>query len=305
MPAVFLSGELEILRGDLATLLYEKTRDDVEYLFGDSITGIEEREDGVEVGFEQAAPRRFDLVVGADGLHSNLRSLVFGAESAFLHDLGYYVAIFTTENHLNLDHSGRIYSSPGKTVGVTSARDNSEAKALFYFASAPLAYDRRDSAQQRKILADAFSAGGWEIPRLLRSAADAPDFYFDSVSQIRMDGWSRGRAVLVGDAGYCPSPLSGMGTGLALVGAYVLAGELKAAAGEHRSAFARYGEEMRGYVEVCQKQGRDGGKWLVPESRAWIWLRNLNYRMLPYVPWKGLITGLALKAANSIELKSY
>jgi 2-polyprenyl-6-methoxyphenol hydroxylase-like FAD-dependent oxidoreductase len=303
-PPVVFSGELEVLRGDLVAILHERTRHDVEYVFDDSITGITQDEDAVKVTFQRSAPRSFDLVIGADGLHSNVRSLVFGEEAQFLHHLGLYVSVFTARNHLGLDRTGRFHNTPGKTAGMYAARANTEAKAMFYFRSEQLDYDRRDVRYQQELLADAFAGEGWEVPRLLEAMSTAPDFYFDSVSQIHMDHFTSGRVALVGDAGYCASPMSGMGTSLALVGAYVLAGEL-AAGGEHSAAFARYEEEMRAYIKSCQKQAVDGGAWLVPRSNTMIKLRNLNYRMLRYPPMRGIFTRMALKAANVIRLKDY
>lgn len=186
-----------------------------------------------------------------------------------------------------------------------SSRGNAEAKALFYFASPPLTYDRRDQHAQKRILADSFAGLGWEVPRLLDAMWKADDFYFDSISQINVDRLSKGRIVLLGDAGYCASPLSGMGSGLAIVGAYVLAGELAAAGGDHRVAFSGYEEQMRPFTEACKKQGKGGGAWWIPASRAMIMLRNLNYRLLPFLPWRKLIADLPLKAANAITLKTY
>ncbi|VVJ24491.1 Oxidoreductase [Amycolatopsis camponoti] len=302
-PATFQSGELEILRGDLSRILYDATKDDVEYVFGDSITGVLERDDGVTVTFEHGEPREFDLVVGADGLHSNVRSLVFGDESRYRRDLGYYVSICTVPNHLGLDRAGRFYNEPNRTVGVYSARDNTEAKALFWFGAGALDYDHRDVEQQRRIVEEKFGEVGWETSRLLDAMREAPDFYFDSASQIVLDSYSRGRVALVGDAAYCAAPLSGMGTSLAIVGAYVLAGEL--AGRDHVSAFAAYEQEMRGFVDACQKLAQGNGKWFVPPTRGWIRLRNLNYKLLPYLPWRKMIEELPLKAGNAITLKEY
>ena len=304
-PASFQSGELEILRGDLSRILYDATEDGVEYVFGDSITGVTEHGDGVTVTFEHGEPREFDLVVGADGLHSNVRSLVFGDESRFRRDLGYYVSIFTVPNHLGLDRVGRFYNEPNRTVGVYSARDNTEAKALFWFGSGPLEYDHRNIEQQRRIVEQTFRDVGWETSTLLEAMRGAPDFYFDSASQIKLDTYSRGRVALVGDAAYCAAPLSGMGTSLAIVGAYVLAGELAAAGGDHETAFRAYSGEMRGFVEACQKLAEGNGKWFVPPTRAWLKFRNLNYRLLPYLPWRKLIEELPLKAGNAITPKQY
>ncbi len=304
MPAEIMSGEVEILRGDLSRILYDVTKDDVEYIFGDSITAMTEGEDGMQVTFTHCPVRTFSLVIGADGLHSNVRSLIFGDEAEFIHNLGYYVAIFTTENHLNLDHTGRFYSVPGKTAGVYSARDNTEAKALFVFAAESLNYDRRDTMQQKVILANAFAGQGWEIPTLLNAMWDAPDFYFDSISQVQMERWSKGRVALLGDAGY-GATMGGMGTGLAVVGAYVLAGELAAAGDDYRVAFARYERQLRAYATGCQKFGAGVGPSLAPRSWRQIWSRNQIFRILPYLPWKNVINTMTTKVASDIVLQRY
>jgi 2-polyprenyl-6-methoxyphenol hydroxylase-like FAD-dependent oxidoreductase len=304
MPDGFTSGELEIMRGDLAGVLYAATRDHAEYIFDDSILGIKEDEDGAEVTFSRNGPRRFDLVVGADGLHSNVRALAFGEESRFIHHLGYYIAIFTTPNFMNLDHSGLYYGTLGKRVGIFSARENTEAKASFFFASDPLEYDRRNIVRQKQILADKFARDQWQIPRLLQMMDEAPDFYFDSISQIRMERWSAGRSVLLGDAAHCASPLSGMGTSMAIVGAYILAGELKEANGDYSVAFARYETLMRDFVKQCQKLA-EGADWFVPRTRLKLWFSQQMWKVLPYTPWKNMMIEVPLKIGNSITLKDY
>ena len=305
MSSEVLSGELEILRGDLVEILYDLTRSKVEYLFDDSIASLEQDATGVQVVFESGSSRRFDLVVGADGLHSNTRNLAFGPETDFLYHLGYYASVFTVENHLGLDHSAQFLNVPGKTAGTYSSRHNQEAKALLYFASEPLSYDRRDAAAQKQIVADTYAGIGWEVPRLLAGMETTPDFYFDSISQIKLDSYSRGRVALVGDAGYCASPLSGMGTSLGIVGAYVLAGELQAAEGDHVRAFTQYDDRMRGFVAACQKQGADGGRWFIPVSKAFLAFRNLTFRLMPYLPWRKLIDEMPLKVGNAIDLPDY
>jgi 2-polyprenyl-6-methoxyphenol hydroxylase-like FAD-dependent oxidoreductase len=304
MPDGFTSGELEIMRGDLAQVLYDASRNDVDYVFDDSIVSIKEADDGVDVTFSRNAARRFDLVVGADGLHSNVRALAFGEEPQFVRDLGYYIAIFTTPNFMNLDDSGLYYGTLGKRVGIFSARKNKEAKASFFFASSPLVYDRRNIAEQRQILRERFAGECWQVPRLLKMMDDAPDFYFDSISQVKMQKWSAGRSVLIGDAGYCSSPLSGMGTSMAVVAAYVLAGELKEAEGDYTVAFEGYETMMRGFVEKCQKLA-EGADWFVPRTRWKLWLSQWMWRVLPYTPWKNMMLEIPLKIGNSITLKTY
>jgi 2-polyprenyl-6-methoxyphenol hydroxylase-like FAD-dependent oxidoreductase len=260
LPSVIFAGDLEILKGDLTALLYKATRDDAEYIFDDSIASLEQDIDGVLVTFERSAPRRFDLVVGADGLHSRTRTLAFGPEERFIRHLGIYTAIFNLDNYLGLKNTGQLYSVPGKAANIFSARNNTEARAALHFASEPLDYDRRDTEQHRRMLTERFAGEGWEVPRLLRELAGTPDLYFDSNAQVEMDSWSSGRVVLLGDAGYCAAPTSGRGSSQALIGAYVLAGELAAATGDHRTAFPEYERVLRGYVAEHQQLGRDGAE---------------------------------------------
>nr|BBH87775.1 FAD-dependent oxidoreductase [Thermosporothrix sp. COM3] len=299
----------EVVRGDLSRILYEHTRDDVEYLFGDSITAIEQHEDGVQVSFRHAAPRTFDLVIGADGLHSNVRTLAFGDEAQFIRHLGAYVSIFSTPNFFQLDHHELYYPLPGKIVGSYSAHDTEDAKAFFYFMSPQLTYDYRDYQQQKQLLVEQFAGEGGIVPQLLEVVWDAPDFYFDSLSQIYMDYWSAGRVVLAGDAGYCASPASGQGTSLALVGAYVLAGELAEAHGDYRTAFARYEDVLRGYVTANQNLGAQGVGDSIPRTRIEIGLRTLMLRLLSLLPRQRSLVGkmsqATQQAANAIKLKHY
>jgi 2-polyprenyl-6-methoxyphenol hydroxylase-like FAD-dependent oxidoreductase len=160
--------------------------------------------------------------------------------------------VFTAPNHLNLDHWQVFHQGPGRMAGMFSARNNTEARVILGFQSPPLELNRRDTARQKQLVADTFAGMGWETPRLLKAMWNAPDFYFDSMSQIFMDRWWSGRTVLVGDAGYCGSPMSGQGTSMAMVGAYVLAGELKAAGGDLRAALPAYEERLRGFVHRNQ-----------------------------------------------------
>lgn len=304
IPPVFFAGDVEILRGDLAALLYQATKDDTEYIFGDSVASLDTGGDGVRVTFERAAPRTFDLVIGADGVHSNIRRLAFGPEDRFAHGLGVYTSIFTVPNFAGLDHAGLLFSVPGRTVGLFAAGAPDSAIAQFYFTAPGLRYDPHDTARQQQILTEKFAGLGWQVPRLLDELAAAPDFYFDTTSQIRMDTWSSGRVALIGDAGYAAGP-GGNGTGNAVVAAYVLAGELAAAPGDHAAAFARYERRLRGYIAGGQKQAAGSQAFLAPSTWPKIRQRNRFFKMLPYLPVKGMIGRAATKTATAITLPGY
>ncbi|WP_440072213.1 FAD-dependent monooxygenase [Streptosporangium sp. OZ121] len=257
LPAVVFAGDLEILRGDLVGLLHEATRQEVEYVFGDSITALEQDADGVRVTFERGRSRRFALMAGADGLHSHTRSLAFGPRERFIRHLGIYTAAFSLPGHLGLSGSDRLAGMPGKAADILSIRDDTEAYAALHFASGPLAYDRDDVAQHKRIVAGQFAGEGGPIPLLLAEMSRAQDFFFDANAQVEMSHWSSGRVVLIGDTGYCAAQTSGLGASQALIGAYILAGELAVAGGEHPAAFAAYEREMRGFVAEHQQIGRE------------------------------------------------
>ena len=307
MPAGIFAGDVEILRGDLGRILYEATRDGTEYLFGDSITGLRQHTDGVHVTFTHAAPRTFDLVIGADGLHSNVRRLAFADDPGSVRDLGLYVSIFSVADSFGLDHSGLLYSVPGKTAAVFSARQTGQAVAQFFFLAPdrdPISFDYHDTGQQRKITASAFEGVGWQVPRLLEQMPEAADFYFDSVSQVHLDRWSAGRVALIGDAGYAAGP-GGNGTGTAVIAAYVLAGELAAAGGDYRVAFARYEQLLRRYVARGQKQARGGAAFLAPATAKKIRQRDRFFRMLSRLPAKRFTRYMTTRTAGAIRLPGY
>ncbi|HEY3467608.1 MAG TPA: FAD-dependent monooxygenase [Amycolatopsis sp.] len=292
IPGEFTGGEIEIRRGDLAEILYQHT--DCEYLFGDTITALTETADGVDVTFANAAPRRFDLVVGADGIHSNVRRLAFGPERDYVRFLGHYYALAELGEDV-ADGEPVMYNEPGRMVAVGGPK----ASAFFVFASPELDYDRTDTAHQRRLLADAYRGTGWRVPELVAKVPDAREFYLDSLARVTIDHYSRGRVVLLGDAAY-GNTLGGFGTGLAIVGAYVLAGELLAADGDHRVAFARYEELFRGYAKVSQRGS--AGPFLAPPSPLRIKLRDWTFK-------SRFLLGLMLKAtdkfATDIELRDY
>jgi 2-polyprenyl-6-methoxyphenol hydroxylase-like FAD-dependent oxidoreductase len=308
MPPGIFAGDVEILRGDLGRILHEATRDGTEYLFGDSVTSLRQDAGGVHVTFARSAPRTFDLVIGADGLHSGIRRLAFGDQRDQVADLGLYVAIFSVPDRYGLDHEGLLYSVPGQTAAVFSAPGTGRAVAQFFFRAPggrPIDFDYRDLAQQRKIVASAFAEVGWHVPDLLGQLPAADDFYFDSVSQVRLDRWSSGRVALAGDAGYAAGP-GGNGTGTAVVAAYVLAGELAAARGDYLLAYDRYERLLRPYVARGQKQARGGADFLAPPTAKKIAQRNRFFRTLPYLPpARALVKHHSTRTATAINLPEY
>jgi 2-polyprenyl-6-methoxyphenol hydroxylase-like FAD-dependent oxidoreductase len=280
-------SSVEIMRGDLVALLREVT--DVEILFGDSIRGLEQDGDGVTATFEKAPARRFELVVGADGMHSHVRRLAFGPEDEFVRHKDHYFAFANADAALGEDRWVTMFNTPGRMAGIYRSGNHAQAKAYLAFRSAPLNYDHRDPSVHKRLVSDAFrDQTSWRTRELLDSALADPDFYFDACAQVQMTSWSAGRVVLTGDAAWCPSPAAGAGASLALVGAYSLAGELAAADGDYRSAFNRYDAALRPLVAARQQIGPNI-RLMLPRTEIGRRVRNTLVR-LPL-----------LKAASAME----
>lgn len=300
---------VEIMRDDLSEVFHDATRHDVEYVFGDSIASI--GQDG-EVSFDSGARGRFDLVIGADGLHSNVRRLVFGPESAFAHWAGAYLAVVSVPGYPGLvDGRTECLVGVGRMAGIGAVHLD-DARAVFLFRTPePLDYHHRDTVRQKELLREHFADVDWEVmPRLLAGLDDAPAFYFDSITQLRLDTWSRGRVALVGDAGHCPGPAVGGSTSLAVVGAYILAGELAAAGGDHERAFPAYEAEIGDYVRRSRVFALNAAKKIVPGSRLDLWAVAQITRLIGVLPTP--ITRAASKLGakgtrlhDSIRLKDY
>ncbi|WP_329791779.1 FAD-dependent monooxygenase [Lentzea sp. DG1S-22] len=256
---------VEVMRDDLSEIYHDATRADVEYVFGDSITSI--GAEG-EVTFEVGAPRRFDLVIGADGLHSNVRRLVFGEVAKTF--VGAYLAVLSVPREAGRPGEMTGHIGPGRSAAVYGARHLDDARAVFLFRSGELSYHHRDVARQKQLLREAFAGLHPEVDAWMGHLDGDRPFYFDSITQLRGDTWSRGRVALVGDAAYCPGPAIGGSTSLAVVGAYVLAGEL-ASDTDHGAAFARYEDDMRDLVHASRTFALGMAKTLIPATRTGVW----------------------------------
>lgn len=300
----------ELLRGDLAAILYEAAQTGVSYLFDDTVTALRQDMNGVLVNFEKAAPRRFDLVVGADGLHSVTRRLAFGTQAEALHPFDLLNAWFTIPAEIELDGWYLMHNAPrGRVISIRPGRLETEQKAALSVRSTE-SFERGDVGSQIDLLERHFADVGWEAPRLLRAARRAPDFYLDSMGQVQLERWSQGHVVLVGDAGYCPSPLTGLGTSLALVGAYILAGELAIVAArttDHAAlqhAFDRYESRMRPYVEQGQELPPGGAEGYAPNSRFRITVGRASMRWCQRWPMRASMERIFSKA-DAINLPDY
>lgn len=304
-----LVSRLEILRGDLVDVLYQATKGTVEYRFNTRISALDQSDDGVDVTLTDGSTVRADLVVGADGPHSAVRGLVFGPEDQFVSPLGGYNAWFSAPDSVGLDGWYLMYLAPGGlNASMRPTHDPVMAKAGLAFASKPITYDRRDLDEQRQILVDRFAGAGWRCDALLAAAREADDFYFDSFLQVKMPSWVSGRVTLVGDAGYCASPLSGMGTSLALVGAYLLAGELgpakSFAANQIHDALQRYQTKMRPYVDKCQDIPNRVDRY-APNSASDIAVNIAVMKWMQRWPFRPIASRLWFKVADSIDLPDY
>lgn len=268
-------------RGDLAAIIYGCIDYHVETLFGESVSAITQHDSAVEITFERGGSRQFDLLVGAGGIHSPVRSLVFGPEATFETDLGYRVAAFEAEGYQPRDELCYLaYNTPGRMVGRFAMRDD---KTLFLFVFTTdhmLGPDPQDLSDVKTTLRHVFGDAGWECPEILGKLDGASDVYFDRVSQIVMDRWSDGRVALIGDAAAAVSLLAGEGAGLAMVQAYILAGELNRAGTDYQEAFRRYERQLRPVVEARQRSARAFAVMFAPKTSLGVWTRNQVSKLL-------------------------
>ena len=293
-------------RGELAASIFGKIEGKVETIFGDSVNRIEQTKNHVHVTFEHGGARDFDLVVGADGLHSRVRELVFGPESRFEKYLGFKVAAFAVDGYRPRDELVYVmYTEAGQQVGRFAMRGD---RTMFLFIFRDDDSTGAENLQaQKALLRKRFGASGWECPQILDALDAADDLYFDRVSQIRMDPqqglWTRGRVTLIGDAAFCVSFLAGQGSALAMVSAYILAGELHRANGDYSSAFERYQNLFAPFVLAKQKAALRFAGAFAPKSKFGLFLRNRIFNLMA-IPWVAdLVAGRDL--SDNIALPDY
>ncbi len=293
--AKMLGGRFTSLpRGDLAACICTAIEGRVEAIFGDSVAHLDQTDRAVHVGFRRGATRDFDLVIGADGLHSRVRELVFGPQSRFEKYLGYKVAAFQTQGYEPRDELVYVMFTELRQQVARVAMRGGRTMFLFTFADENFA-GGEDLAAQKAVLRSRFGQSGWECPKILDALDAAGDLYFDRVSQVRMnqsDGlWTRNRVTLLGDAAFCVSFLAGQGSALAMVAAYILAGELHRARGDYAAAFARYQNLFGPFVARKQKAALRFAEMFAPRSRTSLWLRNQIFRLLSVPPLARLAAG--------------
>lgn len=271
------ADDVEIPREDLARVLHEALPASASLVLGESIATLHDDGAGVDVTFVSGRRDRFDLVVGADGLHSLTRRLTFGPERDFLRHLGFYVALTALPARPGGERASRFLSWPGHLIGVAHYRDTT--LGVLNFRSGWIDYDHRDLDAQKRILLDAFAGHGeWRVPEILDAVRDDPELYFDSVSQIHLPAWHRGRVVLAGDAAHCAANLSGRGASLALTGTWLLAQALREHPGDLEAAFRDYHDRQRPYVTHAQDSAGPGGDFLMPATQRALDARNARLR---------------------------
>lgn len=274
-----------IRRGDLANVLFQTIAGKVETIYGTTIRALEEDDRGMRVELTNGSTRHFDLVIGADGLHSRVRELVFGPELSFEKYLGYCAASFITTDYPHRDEAAYVsFALPGRQISRYAMRENKTAFLLVFASDTPPRIAPRDLAAQKRLLRQKFDSDSWESREILERLDAVDELYFDPVSQIRMPQWTRGRAAVLGDAAYCPSLLAGAGSAFAMLGAYVLAGELHRARGDHRLAFPAYEGRLSDFLRRQQDNAVRFAGSFTPKTALGVFLRDCVLNMMNITP---------------------
>ncbi|MFC3052840.1 FAD-dependent monooxygenase [Kordiimonas pumila] len=297
--------DVELPRGRMSSLLYDATRDNINYVFGESIKALKDDGDGVDIEFESGKKDRYDFVLAGDGLHSNTRRLILGPEKQFSKYLGYCFGICTIPNTYGFSKEAKVRTSVGQSAMVYAIGDQDILHILFvYKRPEPTREELSNAELQRQSIKQAFGNQSWMLPELLKAMENSDDLYFDAMQQIHMPKWSSGRVALCGDAAYGPSFFSGQGTSTSIVGAYVLASEL-AAHSDYAEAFKAYEATAREFIEANQATASDGADIFGPETAFKLWMRNNMIRLAPLLARLGLVSRSSRKIHSSLKLPDY
>ena len=277
------TSEIEILRRELAQIFYDATKEDTEYIFGDHVTAIEDDGKKANVTLASGTKRECDLVIGADGMGSKIRRLAFPDIENPVKPLGQWTAFFTIPFKESDGAFAKWYNAPGGRCILLRPDNAGYTRAyLSIMSQSPAEYRDQDVTAQKKHMRDLFSDAGWESLRVLDGMDGADDFYMQEIAQVKMPNWCKGRVALIGDAGYCPSPISGMGTTLAVVGAYILAGEIRACSGDYQAALAGYEKKMKPFVVKAQSLPPGAPAVANPQTK---WGISVLYGVIGFASW--------------------
>jgi 2-polyprenyl-6-methoxyphenol hydroxylase-like FAD-dependent oxidoreductase len=296
------TSEIEILRGELAQIFYDATKEETEYIFGDHVTAILDDGNKASVTLASGTKREFDMVIGADGMGSKIRRVAFSEIEDPVKSLDQWAAFFTIPYKESDGTFAKWYNAPGGRSILLRPDNAGYTRAyLSIMSSAPAETEGRDITAQKKQMRELFSDAGWESLRVLDGMEDADDFYMQQIAQVKMPKWSKGRVAVIGDAGYCPSPISGMGTTLAIIGAYILAGEIGASNGNHEAAFAGYEKKMQPYVSKAQSLPPGAPGIINPQTK---WGISILHTVTGFVSWSRLPQLLSKFSSPPAEDKS-
>lgn len=297
------TAEMEILRGDLSRLVFEQVKTKVNFRFGDRIVGLAQEGDGVTVTLDSGATDEFDLVIVAEGVGSTTRELVFPDENE-PRWLDMSLAYFTVPHEAQDDQRWRWYhTTHGRSVSLRSDRHGT-ARAMFSVQKAPEGEQDWSTEQQKAWLRGQFEDVGWEAPRVLKAMQDTEDFYFDVLRQVHMPKWHKGRVALTGDAAWCVTPLGGVGATLAMVGAYILAGELSRS-DDHEEAFAGYETRLRAFVDKAQDINKIVPRIANPHSRLGLGFLYASLKLVAAPGIKQVVAKAVADRSETIELPEY
>ena len=297
------TAELEILRGDLARIVFDAVRPKVDYRFGDFVDALEDLGEKVQVRFHTGREESFDLVLVAEGVGSRTRELLFAGEN---HPrwMDITIGYFTIPRGEGDGMEGRWYNAPGGRVIFLRPDPHGGTKAVLMIREElHEALDLSDEEAKAR-LAEQFADAGWEAERVIAGLRSAEDLYFEVLRQVKMDRWSRGRVALTGDAAWCATPISGIGTTLAVTGAYVLAGEL-ANHDRHKDAFGAYDRLMRPFVEEGQGTPDSVKTMNYPKTRFGIAIQHAAMAVLSKPVLRDIFIKVGMRESNDIDLPHY